>query len=130
LSLYVKLGKNKGNNRNSLDIVRDMLSAASVSVRKTRIMYQASLSFVQVEKYLHTLLEKGLLTHDGDSCYLITKKGLDFVRLYDEYVEQCRLIREQVDRSVRNRLFLEDMCSRHEPVGERNARKKMLLPEL
>ena len=39
-------------NRRRLDIVREVLSIASVKVRKTRIMYGANLSFVQLEKYL------------------------------------------------------------------------------
>lgn len=111
MSTFVKLKKNKGSNRHSLDIVRDMLSVASVSVRKTKIMYQANLSYVQVKKYLHDLLKRGLLKHDGDSCYLITKKGLEFLELYDNYAERCMLIKEQVNQSVRERLFLERMCS-------------------
>ena len=45
-------------NRRSLDIVREVLSIVSVRVRKTKIMYRANLSFVQVEKYLTVLLGK------------------------------------------------------------------------
>jgi len=101
----------KGNNRRSLDIVRDMLSVATVSVRKTRIMYQSNLSFVQVEKYMHCLLDKGLLARDGDSSYLITEKGLDFLRQHQKYAEECRLIREKVEESAQRRLVLENMYS-------------------
>ena len=129
MSFYVKASKNKGSNRHSLDIIRDMLSAASVRVRKTRIMYQSNLSFVQVEKYLHNLLENGLLDRDETSCYLVTEKGLDFLRLYDDYVRRCRLIKEQVDRSVRDRLLLENMCSGREPYCGRRAVAKASLPE-
>ena len=129
LSLYVKPRNNKGNNRHSLEIVRDILSVASVRTRKTRIMYQANLSFVQVEKYLHGLLEKGLLEHDGDSCYLITEKGLDFLKLYDDYVERCRVLKEQVDQSVRDRLLLESMCSCREPGRAAGAIRKFSVPE-
>ena len=111
MSLPIKLGNGKGGNRSSLDIVRDVLSVASVSARKTRIMYQANLSFVQLEKYLGDLLEKGLLGRDGDSYYLITKKGLEFLKLYDYYVEQLRLIREQENQRVKDRLSLENMFS-------------------
>ena len=111
MSLYVRSRNGKGNNRHSLDIVRDMLSVASVKARKTRIMYQANLSFVQLEKYLGDLLEKGLLSYNGDSYYLITKKGLEFLKLYDYHIEQLRLIREQENKRVQDRLFLENMCS-------------------
>ena len=111
MSLPIKLGNGKGGNRSSLDIVRDVLSVASVSARKTRIMYQANLSFVQLEKYLGDLLEKGLLDRDGDSYYLITKKGLEFLKLYDYYVEQLRLIREQENQRLQDKLSLENMFS-------------------
>ena len=114
MSRFVKLKKNKGSNRHSLDIVRDILFVASTSVRKTRIMYQANLSYVQVKKYLHDLLEQGLLKHDEDSCYLVTKKGLEFLELYDNYAERCRLIKEQVHQSIKERKFLENMCSDNE----------------
>ena len=129
LSLYLKPRNGKGNNRHSLDIVRDMLSVASVKARKTRIMYQANLSFVQVEKYLHGLLEKGLLEHDGDSCYLVTQKGLVFLKLYDDYVERCRVLKEQVDQSVKDRLLLESMCSCREPERAARAIMKVAFPE-
>ncbi len=109
--MNVKIRNGKGNNRHSLDIVRDILSVASVKTRKTRIMYQANLSFVQVEKYLQRLLERGLVGHDGDAWYLITSKGLDFLSMYDEYVERQKLIEKQVDQSVRDRVLLEQMCS-------------------
>jgi len=115
LSLYVKPKNNKGNNRHSLEIVRDILSVASVRTRKTRIMYQANLSFVQIEKYLRRLLDGGLVDHDGDSCYLITRKGLDFLGLYDEYLDRCKQIREEVARSSEERRLLEDMCFGCEP---------------
>ena len=98
-------------NRHSLDIARDILLVASVRARKTRIMYQANLSFVQVKKYLHNLLEKNLLRHDGDSCYLITKKGQEFLKLYDKYVEQSKKLRDSLDQNEKERLMLEQMCS-------------------
>lgn len=107
----MKPSMKKGSNRHSLDIVSDMLSAASVKARKTRIMYQANLSFTQVEKYLHSLLENGLLCHGGDSCYAVTQKGLEFLKLYSEYVEHCKQIKDRVNQSSRERLLLEDMCA-------------------
>jgi predicted transcriptional regulator len=98
-------------NRGSLDIVRDILSIASVKVRKTRIMYQANMSYVQLEKYLRQLLDGGLVECDGDSCYLITQKGREFLQTYANYVERCRRIRMEVDGTVRDRQLLEDMCT-------------------
>jgi predicted transcriptional regulator len=124
LSTFVKLKKNKGNNRHSLDIVRDILSVASANVRKTRIMYQANLSYYQVEKYLHNLLEQGLLKHNENSCYLITIKGMEFLELYDSYVERCRLIKEEVDQSMKEKKVLEKMCSESDFNGEAEFEKE------
>ena len=103
--------KKSGSYRRSLDIVKDILIVASVSVRKTRIMYQANLSFVQVNKYLNKLLEQDLLKHDDNSRYLITDNGLAFLKLYEEYVESYTKLKEQVKRSVKDRLHLERICS-------------------
>ena len=124
----VKAKKNSRSNRNSLDIVRDILSVASVKVRKTRIMYQANLSYVQVQKYLHDLLEKDLLGHDGNSFYFITRKGLQFLKLYDEHVELCRRLEEQVEEVNRERMRLDRMCSNHnDDCEERKLRKTALV---
>ena len=126
--LYVKSKNGKGNNRHSLDIVRDILSVASARTRKTRIMYQANLSFVQVEKYLRTLLENDLMCHDGDACYLITKKGQDFLNLYGDYVRRCELINSQVEKSAQDRALLEQLCFNHELSGESKAKRTLSLP--
>jgi predicted transcriptional regulator len=97
-------------NRCSLDIVRAMLSIASVRARKTKIMYGANLSFHQVEKYLSVLLRSGLLEHDVDSGYLITGLGRDFLVLYEEYLERSNVLRQEVERNTKDRLQLENMC--------------------
>ena len=97
-------------NRSSLDIVRDVLSIASVRARKTRIMYRANLSFLQLEKYLSTLIGKGLLSHDGDSGYLVTGTGLEFLKLCEDYMERSTRLRGEVERNTKNRLQLENMC--------------------
>jgi predicted transcriptional regulator len=104
--------KSMTRNRDKLDIVRDMLAIASTKVRKTRIMYQANLNYVQMEKYLKVLLEEGLLARDVDdgSCYLITKKGKEFLRVYSEYLKQRRRLVEEVDGTFKHRLLLESMC--------------------
>jgi predicted transcriptional regulator len=99
-------------NRCSLDIAWEMLSIVSVKMRKTRIMYGANLSFVQLEKYLAALLGSGLLECDGDSGYLITARGKEFLELYEDYVERSTHLKEEVDRNLKDRLRLENMCFR------------------
>jgi predicted transcriptional regulator len=111
-------------NRGSLDIVRDILSIASVKVRKTKIMYQANMSYVQLEKYLKVLLDGGLVECDGDSCYLITQKGREFLQTYANYVERCKRIRKEVDGTARDRQLLEGMCFNGKSNGAQTAIRK------
>jgi predicted transcriptional regulator len=97
-------------NRSSLDIVREVLSIATVKVRKTRIMYGANLSFLQLEKYLSTLLGNALLSFDGDSGYLTTETGKEFLQLYEDYLERSTNLRGEVERNAKDRQRLENMC--------------------
>jgi predicted transcriptional regulator len=97
-------------NRCSLDIAREVLSIASVRARKTRIMYGANLSFRQVQKYLSTLLRSGLLEHNDDSGYLITKAGKEFLSLYEDYLTRSKGLSKEVERNTKDRLQLESMC--------------------
>jgi len=112
-------------NRGSLDIVRDILSIASVKVRKTRILYQANMNYVQLEKYLRQLLDGGLVECDGDSCYLITRKGRAFLRAYANYLERCSRIRKEADGTARDRQLLEDICFNGKSKGAQTAIRRM-----
>jgi len=97
-------------NRNSLDIVREVLSIALVKVCKTRIMYGANLSFLQLEKYLRALLGNALLSFDGDSGYLTTPSGKEFLALYEDYLKRSMHLRGEVERNAKDRQHLENMC--------------------
>jgi predicted transcriptional regulator len=108
MSLNYNRSVNK--NRCSLDIVHEMLSIASVKVRKTKIMYGANLSFLQLEKYLSALLGSGLLAYDGDSGYLITRTGMEFLHQYNDYVERSTRLKSEVERNTKDKLHLENMC--------------------
>ena len=97
-------------NRSSLDIVRQILSIASAKVCKTRIMYGANLSFLQLEKYLKALLGNSLLSFDGDSGYFTTNSGKEFLALYEDYMERSTHLRDQVEKNTKDRQHLEKMC--------------------
>jgi predicted transcriptional regulator len=97
-------------NRSSLDIVREVLSIASVKVRKTRIMYGANLSFIQLEKYLRALLGNALLSFDGDFSYLTTPSGKEFLKLYEDYLERSTHLRGEVERITKDKQHLEKLC--------------------
>ena len=97
-------------NRSSIDIVNDVLSIASVKVRKTRIMYRANLSFLQLEKYLSALVRRGLLAYDGESSYFVTGAGLEFQKLYEDYMECSKRLGREIKRNTEDRQQLESMC--------------------
>ena len=112
-------GKKKYKNRKRLEIVRDLLSAASEKSKKTKIMYGANLSYKLLEKYLEALLGSGLLECVDNSFYVITWRGKEFLQLYADYVEQCRRIGDEIEGNHKDRLLLEDMCSNNESNSKR-----------
>ena len=122
----LSLRKGSSKHRSGLEIVVDVLSIVTFRARKTRIMYQANLSYQLIEKYLGSLLERGLLRCEEDSCYLITSKGKEFVQMYNEHVERCRRIGEDVDEARKERLTLENMCLNNTCTSRRmNARNEV-----
>jgi predicted transcriptional regulator len=118
----VGLGKKK--NRERLEIVRDMLYAALEETKKTRIMYQANLSYRVFEKYLNNLLESGLVECNDDSSYLITWKGKNFLQMYEDYLEECSKIGEQIRGARKDRLLLENMCFNNEANSKQRGKEK------
>ena len=90
--------------------MHEVLSIASVKVRKTRIMYGANLSFFQLEKYLSALMGSGLLAHDEESGYLVTGTGVEFLHQYNDYMERSTRLKSEVERNTKDREHLENMC--------------------
>lgn len=125
--LDFRLEKKGRRYRGSLEIAKDMLSVAFVKVRKTRIMYQANLSYRLMEKYLSNLLENDLLECDNDCFYLITRKGKEFLQMYDDYLERHVRIREEIKGADEDRLLLENMCFNSNCNSKRIASKKEVL---
>lgn len=121
------LGKKKNKNRGRLEIIRDMLYAASEKTKKTRIMYQANLSYQLLEKYLKSLLESGLVERVDDSFYLITWRGKEFLQTYDDYLERCRRLGEEIRGVRKDRLLLENMCFNNELGSKQMAKEKEVL---
>jgi predicted transcriptional regulator len=108
--MFLKTGEEKKKNRRSLEIVQQILSFALVKVRKTRIMYNASLSYAQLSKYLKSLLESGLLRIDYPSFYVTTEDGKQFLERYVDYVSRLsRLERESWETALEKQM-LEGMC--------------------
>ncbi|MFB0514387.1 MAG: winged helix-turn-helix domain-containing protein [Candidatus Bathyarchaeia archaeon] len=76
--------------RGRLSIMAEFLDVAREGVLKTRIMYQANLSFAQLNDYLTLLIDWNLLeavkTSDR-TIYKTTEKGLRFLQSYREIME-------------------------------------------
>ena len=62
-----------------------MLEVAKGKVTKTKIMYIAFLSNVQLKEYLPILIENNLIEYlDGDNKFKITEKGLNYLNIHNE----------------------------------------------
>jgi predicted transcriptional regulator len=72
--------------RDRTEIITLILTSASrmSGVLKTKIMYEAFMSFSQLEEYVGLLLRNGLLEHDElKRTYKTTEKGLRLLELYN-----------------------------------------------
>lgn len=66
-------------NRDRHDIVIAILEKARTGKKKTEIIRDVGLSYLQTKQYLNTLIEKGLLEIDGERRFKTTKRGLEFL---------------------------------------------------
>ena len=66
-----------------MDIYAEILAQAKEGVTKTRIMYQANLSFLQLKKCLNELTSFGLI-EVKNLLYKTTVRGVRFLDLYEE----------------------------------------------
>jgi predicted transcriptional regulator len=60
------------------DIILTILKIAENGSKKTNIMYKASLSFSQLERYLNALKKASLIT-ENSSIWKTTEKGLNVI---------------------------------------------------
>jgi predicted transcriptional regulator len=71
--------------RNRIDIIAQLLYAASSPTTKTKMMYKALLSYEQVKEYLVMLTENDLIAYDKSSGrFSTTYKGYEFIRSYED----------------------------------------------
>lgn len=66
-------------NRDRHDIALEILNRAVSARRKTEIMRDAGLSYLQAKLYLGELVDRGLLEMDVKRNLKTTKKGLEFI---------------------------------------------------
>ena len=69
-----------------------ILEAANGGATKTKIMYKAFLSYVQLKEYLAVLEKNGLIEYeDGMRFYRTTEKGICLLRIYNQADELVAL---------------------------------------
>ena len=85
-------------------ITEMILESANGGATKTKIMYKAFLSYVQLKEYLAVLEKNGLLEYeDGMRSYRTTEKGIRLLRIYNQVDELVALndnkwkIRKRID---------------------------------
>lgn len=98
--------------RRRVEILAAILDAAVRArggARKTRIMYDANLSFSLLGKYLDETMNLGFLQHD-DGAYVTTEAGLKFLEQYGRYSSRYSRLKKELDASKTNWETLEQMC--------------------
>jgi predicted transcriptional regulator len=73
--------------RSNNDIIKEILDAANDGggATKTKIMYQAFLSYAQLKEYLTELTETGLLNYDVNSRqFKTTEKGQQYLDTFNQ----------------------------------------------
>ncbi len=76
-------------NRSRTEIVSYILDAANGGATKTKIMYNAFLSYGQLKEYLSVLIENNLLEYHDDvtQTFKTTEKGLNLLKTHNEMEE-------------------------------------------
>ena len=97
--------------REHFDIIADILSAAGQNARKTRIMYQANLSYSVLQRCLSEVLAWSLVSFDGQSqSYVLTPKGQEFLHVYKEYSRTRQHVERRLNDVATKRKVLERLC--------------------
>ncbi len=77
-----------GAKRTQTDLLVEILEFCRIPARKTRIMYQANMSYTQLLASVERLQNCGLLRFDADTKnYSTTEKGLEFLQRYAAVLE-------------------------------------------
>jgi len=100
------------NYRDKFDIIADILQIAKKNPKKTRIMYQANLSYKVFKKYLAEIVSAALILYIIDErCYTLTDKGKEFLILYYEYSKVNTLVQKKLKAVQKRRKSLEKLCT-------------------
>ncbi len=97
--------------RDRIDIIADMLNVAIDSARKTKLMYQANLSYNVMQKYLGEITKASLVMYQSNTqSFALTPKGQEFLDYYREYSRMLSFAEKQKKRVAARRKVLETLC--------------------
>ena len=101
-----------GSYRNRLDIIADILNAASQGAKKTQVMYKANLSYRLLTKYLTEVTQLGFVHFEvSQKRYLLTQRGKEFLARYKEYSRHNKRFEKQLNNVHDKRKVLEKLCT-------------------
>ncbi len=101
-----------GNYRGRLDIIADILNAASKNARKTQIMYKANLSYKVLQKYLTEVANAQLISYeDKKQYYSLTDKGRDFLLVYEKYSRSSKYAEKRLNDLEMKKQVLDGLCA-------------------
>ena len=87
--------------RGRTEIVCNILEASYGGATRTKIMYNAFLSYNQLKEYLSVLIESNLLDYrDGTKTFRTTEKGLKFLKMHSEIGELLHTTIERNDELI------------------------------
>ena len=87
--------------RSRTEIVSMILEAANGGATKTKIMYNAFLSYNQLKDYLSVLIENNLIEYlDGTREFKTTEKGLNFLKMHNAIGELLHTTIEKDDELI------------------------------
>ena len=89
--------------RSRIEIMSQILEAANGGgATRTKIMYKAFLSFLQLREFLMVLTPSDLLSYDGETqTFKTTEKGLRFLDAYKQFlsISPYHSVRDGSDRA-------------------------------
>jgi predicted transcriptional regulator len=101
-----------GKYRDGLGIVAAILESANSGATKTRIMFQANLSFSLLEKYLDVACTAGFV-QNGNGRYRLTELGKEFLKEYRHFHERYDQARRTLESLGSERERLTHLCCKY-----------------
>ena len=98
-----------GQYRKRLEIIADILSVVKGGAKKTRIMYQANLSYRLLTVYLKFVREAGLVFTQSRGEYVLSPKGHEFLEKYKQYSQRFEQVNNELKDVKKERGMLESL---------------------